>query len=330
MRARSCSAMDARSAVGRESASTVVSAFSARSAVGLEYASTVVGATSVRSAVGLEYATTVVCAMTARSAVVHQSAITVVGAITARSAVGRESASTVVAATNARSAVGQQSASTVVGALRCKECGGSRNMRARSSPLSNARTAKAHECNHTYILICQNKCYSTLTGRWSPLTLKPRRSGRHRRRVPTRLLDPRRRRPVRPLQSPLMAQPPPQRETRVALRIHLRGPRLRRNAVLLLLLLFAIAIVVPDGPLAGRHPRRPPHRQPQPRRPSSPHRAARHLVSTSKSSFAVVASVEVSANAAASTTAPNAFLSFDAPMDMPLAAASLVRLSHRT
>ena len=48
--------------------------------------------------------------------------------------------------------------------------------------------------------------------------------------------------------------------------------------------------------------------------PSSPHRAARHFVSTSKSSFAVVASVEVSANAAASTTAPNAFLSFKAPV----------------
>ena len=80
----------------------------------------------------------------------------------------------------------------------------------------------------------------------------------------------------------------------------------------------------------GAPPPAPPHRQPQPHPPSSPHRAARHLVSTSKSSLAVVASVEVSANAAASTTAPNAFLSFDAPMDMPLAAASLVRLSHRT
>ena len=94
----------ARSAVGHQSASTVVSATAARNAVVQEYASTVVSALSARSAVGQEYASTVV------------------GALSARSAVGHQSASTVVSALGARSAVGQEYASTVVYALRCKEC----------------------------------------------------------------------------------------------------------------------------------------------------------------------------------------------------------------
>jgi len=65
----------------------------------------VVGA---RSVVGVQSASTVVSAMSARSAVVHQSASTVVGALSARSAVVHQSASTVVGAHSARSAVGKE------------------------------------------------------------------------------------------------------------------------------------------------------------------------------------------------------------------------------
>ena len=117
-------ALSARSAVGHQSASTVVIALIARSAVGLQSVSTVVCALHARSAVGHIYASTVVSALSARSAVVRQSASTVVSVLRARSAVGRQSASTVVSAMSARSAVGQESASTVVSALTCKECGG--------------------------------------------------------------------------------------------------------------------------------------------------------------------------------------------------------------
>ena len=107
----------ARSAVGLESASTVVSALVARSAVGAQSASTVVYAIDARSAVGLESASTVVSALRARSAVGLKSASTVVSAIAVRSAAGLESASTVVSALSARSAVGAQSASTAVSAV---------------------------------------------------------------------------------------------------------------------------------------------------------------------------------------------------------------------
>ena len=79
-------ALSARSAVGLESASTVVSALGARSAVGYQSASTVVGALCARNAVGAQSASTVVCALCARSAVGVESASTVVGAIDARSA----------------------------------------------------------------------------------------------------------------------------------------------------------------------------------------------------------------------------------------------------
>ena len=71
LRARSCALSDARSAVGHQSASTVVCALSARSAVGQQSASTVVSALSARSAVGHKSASTVVSALGARSAVGH-------------------------------------------------------------------------------------------------------------------------------------------------------------------------------------------------------------------------------------------------------------------
>ena len=144
--------LSARSAVGQQSASTVVSAsckecggsqicehgrgaLSARSAVGHQSASTVVCALSARSAVGINLRARSSSALSARSAVGHQSASTVVGALSARSAVGHaicehgrrrsrckecggvESASTVVCALGARSAVGRESASTVGGAI---------------------------------------------------------------------------------------------------------------------------------------------------------------------------------------------------------------------
>ena len=60
LRARSYSAHGARSAVGHQSASTVVCALHARSAVGVQSASTVVSALSARSAVGHKSASTVV------------------------------------------------------------------------------------------------------------------------------------------------------------------------------------------------------------------------------------------------------------------------------
>ena len=60
LRARSYSAISARSAVGDQSASTVVGALHARSAVGHQSASTVVSALSARSAVGHKSASTVV------------------------------------------------------------------------------------------------------------------------------------------------------------------------------------------------------------------------------------------------------------------------------
>ena len=69
---------------------------------------------SARSAVGHQSASTVVSAMLQGVRWVRQSASTVVSALGARSAVGHQSASTVVSALSARSAVGHQSASTVV------------------------------------------------------------------------------------------------------------------------------------------------------------------------------------------------------------------------
>jgi len=120
LRARS-SALNARSAVGQESASTVVSAISARSAVVHQSASTVVGALLQ----GVRWVTN----LRARSSA-HD---------TARSAVGQY-ASTVVGALM-QGVRWVKYASTVVGALisicehgrRAKQCGGSSNLRARSS-----------------------------------------------------------------------------------------------------------------------------------------------------------------------------------------------------
>ena len=87
-----------------------------------------------RSAVGDQSASTVVYALIARSAVGHKYASTVVIALSARSAVGHKSASTVVSASDARSAVGHKYASTVVGALMQGVRWGI-NLRARSSAL---------------------------------------------------------------------------------------------------------------------------------------------------------------------------------------------------
>ena len=149
--ARSSALSGARSAVGQEYASTVVSALSARSAVGQESASTVVGALSARSAVGLQYASTVVGALYARSAVVLQYASTVVGALSARSAVGLESASTVVGALSARSAVGHRYASTVVGALSARSAVGLKSASTVVGALS-ARSAVGHKYASTVVI----------------------------------------------------------------------------------------------------------------------------------------------------------------------------------
>jgi hypothetical protein len=151
LRARSSALYSARSAVGLEYASTVVSALSARSAVVHQSASTVVSAImqgvrwviilrarsscalSARSAVGHQYASTVVSAHIARSAVGHKSAITIVNALSARSAAGAQSASTVVYVLCARSAVVHQSASTVASALHARSVAPQRLERIHSS-----------------------------------------------------------------------------------------------------------------------------------------------------------------------------------------------------
>ena len=94
-------ALSARSAVGSESASTVVAALYARSAVGLESASTVVAALYARSAVGfnLQHGRRDMQGVRWGSICEHGR-----HALSARSAVGLKSASTVVYALYARSA----------------------------------------------------------------------------------------------------------------------------------------------------------------------------------------------------------------------------------
>ena len=131
---------------------TVVSALNARSAVGREYASTDVGALSARSAVGLQSASTVVGALCARSAVGHQSASTVVSALGARSAVGVQSASTVVYALCARSAVGDQSASTVVSAI-------------------SVRSARSNSHHDSMILAKRSKAFQYTPTKFAPPNL---------------------------------------------------------------------------------------------------------------------------------------------------------------
>ena len=102
---------------------------------------------SARSAVGHQSASTVVSALCARSAVGHKYASTVVSALSARSAVGHQSASTVVSALNARSAVGinlraRSSALYMQGVRWCI------NLRARSSSALSARSAVGTICEH--------------------------------------------------------------------------------------------------------------------------------------------------------------------------------------
>ena len=91
-------AMSARSAVGSNlrARSYAQSVQGVRWGINLRARSS--GALNARSAVVHQYASTVVSALSARSAVGHQSASTVVSALGARSAVGDQSASTVVSA----------------------------------------------------------------------------------------------------------------------------------------------------------------------------------------------------------------------------------------
>ena len=161
MRARSCSARSARSAVGHQSASTVVGALNARSAVGHNMRARSSALMDARSAVGHQSASTVVSALSARSAVGasicehgrRRSKCKECGGASicehGRLALyvqgvrwGMQSASTVVSALSARSAVGRSICEH--GRMRsiCKECGGG-SICEHGRERSSARTVEA-------------------------------------------------------------------------------------------------------------------------------------------------------------------------------------------
>jgi len=135
LRARSSCALNARSAAGHQSASTVVSALNARSAVGLHSASTVVSALDARSAVG--QSASIVSVLTARSAV--------------RSEHGRQRSS-------CKECGGSQSASTVVSALCMQGVRWGINLRARSSALLRSAQESASGSSISTVVIALYKC----------------------------------------------------------------------------------------------------------------------------------------------------------------------------